>query len=304
MRILLTNDDGIRAPGIVSLFHALADPSGELGGPIFGDETEIMVVAPETVQSATSHGVTFHEPLMARRVRVSEHMEGIAVDGRPADCVKLALSALWPERFGEGSRPDIVLSGINSGANCGVNVIYSGTVAAAIEAAFLGVPSIALSLHMGRGVALFDLAARHARRAVERLLEGGPLEAHECLNVNIPLTERAPGEEEDARGLAVSAGLAAQGPQPYEKMTTRDPEAMPPIRVCRMNTHGLIDAYERRTSPTGETYFWAAGGGLNFHATEPQSDVDLLFAGCITVTPLTYDMTRGAGLRRWADRLV
>ncbi|CAG0961772.1 partial 5'-nucleotidase SurE, partial [Anaerolineae bacterium] len=139
MRILLTNDDGIRAPGIAAMYSALIDP---VFGPPLG---EVFCVAPLEVQSATSHGVTFNSPLMTRTESIdigTPVVKGIAVDGRPADCVKLALSCLWPERFGEGSRPDLVISGMNAGANCGINVIYSGTVAAAIEAAFLGVPSI------------------------------------------------------------------------------------------------------------------------------------------------------------------
>jgi len=95
MRILLTNDDGIHAPGIEALYDAIQG----LG--------EILVVAPLTVQSATGHGITFHSPLMTEEVVVNDRMKGIAVDGRPADCVKLALRAIWQERFGDGSRPDI-----------------------------------------------------------------------------------------------------------------------------------------------------------------------------------------------------
>ncbi|MBZ0171614.1 MAG: 5'/3'-nucleotidase SurE, partial [Phycisphaerales bacterium] len=139
MRILLTNDDGIRAPGLIALHDALRET-------LTDTITDLVVVAPLTVQSATSHGVTFHEPLMTRTVRASATVTGTAVDGRPADCTKLALTNLWPERFGEGSRPDLVVSGMNMGSNAGINVIYSGTVAAAIEAAFMGVPSIAVSM--------------------------------------------------------------------------------------------------------------------------------------------------------------
>lgn len=274
MRILLTNDDGLRAPGIIALHEALTDAHGHFGGPLPAtrDDTTraprdvVFTVAPLTVQSATSHGVTFHQPLMVREMSVTEKMQGIAVDGRPADCVKLALSSLWPERFGEG-RPDLVISGMNAGANCGINVIYSGTVAAAIEGAFLGVPSIAVSLLLGSGKPMFDVAARHARQAIERLLRAGLPRPHECLSINIPATER-------------------NGP-------------MPEIRVCPMNTHGLVDRFEKRTSPSGETYYWSAGHGLDFHATEHQSDVDLLMKGFITVTPLTYDLTRRERLEHW-----
>ena len=132
MRILLTNDDGIEAPGIRALYDAIQG----LG--------EIMVIAPSTAQSATGHGITFDQPLMTQEVVVDDHMPGIAVDGRPADCVKLALRAIWQERYGPGARPDLTISGLNAGANVGINIIYSGTVAAAVESAFLGVPAIAV----------------------------------------------------------------------------------------------------------------------------------------------------------------
>ena len=115
MRILLTNDDGLDAPGIEALHDALIAP------PALG---EVLAIAPRTVQSATSHGITFHAPLMCEEVVVNDRMTGIAVDGRPADCVKVALRAIWQERFGPGSLPDLTISGMNSGANVGINVIY------------------------------------------------------------------------------------------------------------------------------------------------------------------------------------
>src|SRR4030095_6054463 len=130
MLILLTNDDGIQAPGIVAMYRELV----KLG--------EVHVIAPETVQSATGHGITISAPLLTNRVTVENAFTGIAVDGRPADCVKLAVSQFLPRQ------PDLVVSGMNSGANVGINVIYSGTIAAAVEAAFLGLPSIAVSLHL------------------------------------------------------------------------------------------------------------------------------------------------------------
>ena len=297
MRILLTNDDGIRAPGILALHRALVGDHPDFDTPL----GEVFVVAPETVQSATSHGVTFHEPLMARPTTVGGTIDGIAVDGRPADCMKLALSALWPEKFGIGSRPDIVISGMNAGANVGVNIIYSGTVAAAIEAAFLGVPAIAVSMHLGRGRPLFDVAAGHARRAIEAILQGGTLEPHECLNLNIPRTEEladvADGAiEHGGRASSVRARLEIDEPG-------HDPRAMPPVRVCPMNTHGLVDRYERRESPSGTPYYWASGGGMDFHATDTGSDVSLLFSRHITITPLRYDMAKPEGLELWRGRL-
>lgn len=263
MRILLTNDDGIAAPGIVALHDAIRD----LG--------EVVVVAPKTVQSATSHGITYHQPLMVSQVRVTPTMSGAAVDGRPADCVKLALTNLWPERFGPGERPDLVISGMNAGANCGINVIYSGTVAAAIEAAFLGVPSIAVSLLLAGGDPDFEAGALHARRTIDAILSAGPLEAHECLSVNIPRTERGDPHAREERE----------------------------IRVCPMNVHGLVDSYERRQSPGGEPYYWASGHGLDFRNTDPGTDVHELKNGRITLTPLKFDLTSQPGLARWSQRL-
>ncbi|MEL7473976.1 MAG: 5'/3'-nucleotidase SurE, partial [Planctomycetota bacterium] len=159
----------------------------------------------------------------------------------------------------------------------GVDIIYSGTVGAAIEAAFLGVPSIAVSLLLRKGRPRFDIAADHARRAIERLLADGLPPAHTCLNINIPATE-APSDTD-----------------------TLD---MPEIVVCPMNTHGLVDAYEKRTSPAGATYYWPAGNGLDFHALDEGTDVEQLFAGKITVTPLSYDVTRDDQLDWLQSRLL
>lgn len=276
MQVLLTNDDGLTAPGIQAMHDALT-AQGALAGfgtPLGGTGTRVTTIAPLTVQSATGHGVTFHQPLMVSRVQVNDRMQGVAVDGRPADCVKLAMAAIWQERFGVGSRPDLLISGLNAGANVGINVIYSGTVAAALEGAFLGIPSIAVSLHLGEGgagKARFDVAAGHARRAIERILEAGLPSAHACLSINVPVTESR--------------------------------TAMPRIAVCPMNTHGLMDAYERRVSPSNDVYYWASGHGLDFHGTDEGSDVQHLLAGRITVTPLWYDLTNPGTLGMWKERL-
>ena len=271
MHILLTNDDGLHAPGIEALHtHLVGSPDhpNPLG--------EVFTVAPLTVQSATSHGITFHSPLMTKETTINDH-PAFAVDGRPADCTKLALTNLWPEKFGQGARPDLVISGMNAGANCGINVLYSGTVAAAIEAAFLGVPAIAVSLHLDRELQSdcpdpdFDFAARVARRVLDQLLAGGLPNPHEILSINIPATGRL---KEDA-----------------------------PVKVCPMNTHAMIDRFDERTSPSGERYFWASGSGLDFHGADEGTDVPELLDGVITVTPLSYDLTDRARMGFWSDRV-
>lgn len=128
MRILICNDDGIFAPGIAALREALSDLA------------EIHVVAPETERSAVGHAITIYNPLKTKRIQKGGMFFGHAVDGTPADCVKLAISALLPEP------PDLVVSGINLGPNAGISVIYSGTVSAATEGTILGIPSMAISL--------------------------------------------------------------------------------------------------------------------------------------------------------------
>jgi 5'-nucleotidase len=260
MRILLTNDDGIHAPGIEALFDALQG----LG--------EIVPIAPATVQSASSHGITFHDPLMCDEVVINDRMTGIAVEGRPADCVKLALRAIWQERFGEASLPDLTISGMNSGANVGINTIYSGTVAAAVESAFLGVPAIAVSLHLGeRPRVRYQRAAWIARQVIDRIL-GFRLEPHSVININIPRTES-------------------------------DDAPLPPIRVVQMNTAPGTDLYERRVSPSGQLYYWVIGTGMEFAHTAPESDVESLLERCVTVTALTYDLTDRKRLPVWKQRL-
>ena len=261
MRIMLTNDDGIHAPGIVALHEAL---NAHESTPALG---EVIVVAPLTVQSATGHGITFRSPLLAHEVDVNSAMRGIAVDGRPADCVKLGLSSIWPERFGPGSRPDLVVSGMNMGANVGINVLYSGTVAAALEAAFLGVPSIAVSLHHSTTRPRYDIAAKFARQVIDRVLASGVLKSHGCVNINIPLTER-------------------EGP-------------LPAIRVCPMNTHGVVDAFDKRKNPMGETYYWSSGTPMEFHGTEPGTDVAAMGKREISITPLKYDLTDERLIEAW-----
>jgi 5'-nucleotidase len=258
-KILLTNDDGIEAPGMLALFDAL----NGLG--------EILPVAPQSVQSATSHGVTFRSPLMCTDVTVADRMRGVAVDGRPADCVKLALRAMWQERFGADTQPDLTVSGMNHGANVGVHILYSGTVAAAVESALLGVPAIAVSLQYGDpSKARFGRAARIARTVIDMVLEH-PLEG--VVNINLPLIES-------------------------------DDTPMPEIRVVGMNPGACVDAFERRQSPDGRTYYWSDADGMTFHHTAAESDVEALMEGCVTVTPLNYVRTDENRLATWRQRFA
>src|SRR5580658_6182110 len=196
MLILLTNDDGISAPGLVALYRELTD----LG--------EVHVVAPASVQSATSHGITLSTPLLTSRVTVPDAFTGIAVDGRPADCVKLAVAHFLPRP------PGLVISGMNSGANVGINVIYSGTIAAALEAAFLGLPAIAVSLHLRKEFAPdYERSSKLARQTIDRILAIG-LREGQVVSVNIP-------------------GLSPQ-------------ESPAGVKIARQCTRPWVDTYERR----------------------------------------------------------
>lgn len=252
MLILLTNDDGIHAPGIVAMYRELV----KLG--------EVHVVAPETVQSATGHGITISTPMLTNRVKVQDDVfTGIAVDGRPADCVKLAVSKLLPRR------PDLVVSGLNSGANVGINVVYSGTVAAAIEAAFLGLPSIATSLLMRQEVPVdYALGAKLAREAIEQVLKLG-VRGGQVVSINVP---------------AVHGSQQARG-----------------VKFCRQCTRPYVDEYEERSSPRGQKYYWNSSV-FTLGQSEDDTDVAYLREGYITVTPLQFDLTDNAALSRWAGK--
>lgn len=239
MHILLTNDDGIFAPGLAALERQLRQ---------MGDVT---VAAPLTEQSGVGHAITYLTPLMAREVFDEERgHRGWAVEGSPADCVKLAVAELCPER------PTLVVSGINGGLNAGINVLYSGTVAAAIEGAFFGVTSIAVSLEF-HDDARFDLAAQHAVAIIEQILAQKDPEP-QLYNLNIPTA-------------------ALDGPTE--------------VRIVPAATAPWSEDFEKRLDPRGRPYYWATG-----LAPDPPSDEDTdlhaLRAGHITLTPLKFDMNR------------
>jgi len=251
MTILLTNDDGISAPGLVALYRELSSMG------------EVHVVAPESVQSAAGHGITLTTPLLTSRVKVQDAFTGVAVDGRPADCVKLAVAHLLPRP------PDLVVSGMNSGANVGINVVYSGTVAAAIEAAFLGLPAIAVSLYLGSdGPPDFTQAARYARWTIEQIVGAG-LRPGEVASVNLP---------------ALQSGQTPAG-----------------VKILRQCTRPWIDSYERRQDPRGRDYFWNSSV-FTLGPADDDTDVAALRQRYITITPLQFDLTNYQLLRQWTDR--
>jgi 5'-nucleotidase len=255
VRILLTNDDGIYAPGLRALLPELR----KLG--------EVTVVAPATEQSAVGHSVTLNTPLILQEV-LDEHREllGWAVEGRPADCVKIALRELLPRM------PDVLISGLNAGSNAGINVLYSGTVAAAIEGAFFRVTSIACSLEYTKARPLdFPGGAALARSVIEQILSRQPA-AGTLFNVNIPDLDRGP-----AKGIV----------------------------VCPQNLAPYLESYDRRTDPRGRVYFWS---NPEFSCPDPHPDTDVtaLADNYITVTPLQFNLTHPtllAEMSTWKWRL-
>ena len=236
MRILLSNDDGIEAVGLDALARALE--------PL----AEVWVVAPATEQSAKSHSFTMYEPL---RVNAAGPRR-FSVSGTPADAVYLALHGLLPER------PDLVVSGINRGSNLGTDVLYSGTVAAAREAAANDLPAMAVSLHVPDGATSlhWDTAMSFARRLVGSML-AHPLPIGQVLNVNVPNVDLAA-----VRGMRV-APLARRRYQPL---------------------------VQQQSDPRGKSYYWIGGPHDRFDG-EAEADGPLCLAGWVTLTPMTLDMT-------------
>jgi 5'-nucleotidase len=247
MLILLTNDDGIFAPGLAAMERVLR----RLG--------DVQVVAPSTEQSGVGHAITFLTPLTAKEVFDGDRSRGFAVDGSPADAVKLGIAEFCPRR------PDLVVSGINSGLNAGINVLYSGTVAAAIEGAFFGITSVAVSLEWDEH-ADYGRAAEIAGDVIRELLRRQPAKGS-LFNVNIP---------------------------------TRALSGSPTLRVVPMSIARYGEAFERRTDPRGRAYYWAT----NEPPPPPSphdSDITALAHGDVTLTPLDYDLTRRLGLDTLAE---
>jgi len=234
MRLLVTNDDGYMAPGLDVLARAVSG----LG--------EVHVIAPDREQSATSHSLTMHFPLRVRRT-VSNW---ITVDGTPTDCVVLAIGALLEER------PDFVLSGVNHGANLGDDVLYSGTVAAAMEATILGIPAVAIS-YAGKDRDALEEWLPSLTKLLEQIVGRGDFPAETLLNVNLP-------------------------PIPPSKVAG--------IKVTTLGRRAYMDSLTRAQDPSGREYFWIGGGESRWWGG-PDSDFRAIEAGFISVTPLHLDLT-------------
>jgi 5'-nucleotidase len=247
MKILISNDDGFQAPGIVALYEALKGLA------------EVEVVAPEHNNSAKSNALTLHSPLYVHRASNGFRY----VNGTPADCVHIALTGLL------GYRPDLVVSGINNGANMGDDTIYSGTVGAAMEGYLFGIPAIAFS-QTERGWAHLDVAAHKAAELVQRLMPSLPEAAQRgapwLLNVNIPCRPAA-----EIKGF----------------------------KVARLGRRHAAEQVITQVSPRGETMYWIGSAGpakddadgTDFHATAQ---------GYASITPLKVDLTDHDTLRYWA----
>jgi len=230
--LLVTNDDGVDAPGLTELVRSLES----LG--------QVFVVAPDRERSAVSHALTLHSPLRAKPLSDTCY----AIDGTPTDCVNLGIHGLLKQR------PDLVVSGINSGGNVGDDITYSGTVAAAMEATLMGVPALAFSLTEGPFKAKdFLWGAAIAAEIVTETLQRG-LPENTFLNINIP-----PGKPD-------CICITHQGKRRYE------------------------DLVVEKTDPRGRTYYWIGGGELSYEE-QPGTDVDAVHHGRISVTPLHLDLT-------------
>ena len=247
MKILISNDDGYLATGIIALTEALEQVA------------DVVVVAPDRNRSAASSSLTLNTPLRVSKVASNRYK----VDGTPSDCVHLALTGFLDEE------PDLVVSGINHGANLGDDVIYSGTVAAALEGRFLGLPTIAVSL-VGHELTYFDTAARVASDLVQKL-DRSTLAADTVLNVNVP-------------------------DLPFDRLTG--------IHATRLGFRHKSEQIIRDTDPYGRPIYWVgpagkgqdAGEGTDFHAVEN---------GGVAITPLNVDLTRHdavQGLAEWLER--
>jgi len=245
VKILVSNDDGYMARGINALAEALSDIA------------EVILMAPDRNHSGASNSLTLHSPLRVRKVEKNRYF----VNGTPSDCVHLALSGYLADD------PDIVVSGVNHGANLGDDVIYSGTVAAAMEGRFLGLPAIAVSL-VGQHGTHFDTAARVACDLVKRL-QNNPLPGDIILNVNVP-------------------------DLPFDELVG--------VEVTRLGFRHRSEPLVNEKDPRGRTIYWIGPAGPGQDAG-PGTDFEAVERGAVAVTPLKVDLTRHESLPQLKDWL-
>ncbi|MGE0200325.1 MAG: 5'/3'-nucleotidase SurE [Candidatus Melainabacteria bacterium] len=240
MRILVSNDDGIHARGIQTLARTLSR------------EHEVYMVAPEMERSATAHALTLHKPIRVKELDMDFSVkQAFAITGTPSDCVKIGLNALLDVDI------DLVVSGINHGPNLGADVLYSGTVSAALEGAINGLPSIAVSLMNGyEKLAEFSHGAEFILKFIDKAMAVG-IPAKTILNVNIP-----------AVPLHDMAG----------------------VRLTQLGRSLYTDTYERRTDPRGGVYYWLAGEIIDVDQAE-DTDLQVIRNNQISITPVHFDLT-------------
>jgi len=246
MNILVTNDDGIDSPGILALAQAMK----EIGN--------VTVIAPDRQQSAVGHALTVSAPLRAVPFQRNGDMFGFAVNGTPADCVKLGVSTLL------AMKPDLVVSGINHGANTAVNVMYSGTVSAATEAMMIGIPALAVSLTSFSPDAEMSVAADYAKRVAGSMLEWG-LQKDTILNMNVPAISR-----EEVKGM----------------------------RITRLSNSYWDDSYDSRKDPMGREYHWIVGTYRVPEEADIETDDGAVRNGWVSLTPVHYDLTHRKEVER------
>lgn len=239
--ILVTNDDGYDSKGMAAAVEVAR---------AFG---RVVAVAPETTQSGMSQAITMYNPLYLRRIREEEGLEIYSFSGTPVDCVKMAFDYLLRDE-----RVDLVISGINHGSNSAVNVLYSGTMGAAIEGSFYGCPAVGLSLDDHRADADFAAAVEYGKRIVGDIFAAEPLELPLCLNVNVPV-----GSPEEIRG----------------------------IRLCRQNRGFWREEFYRHEDPRGREYFWLTGEFVNGEPEATDTDEWALANKYVAVVPVQVDLT-------------
>jgi len=251
MRVLLTNDDGILAPGIQKLAGKIAEVA------------EVVMVAPQEEKSATGHGITIWDPIRLKEMTFPKVAKAYSISGTPADCVKLAIQELFKEKF------DLVISGINNGPNLGTDVLYSGTVSAAIEGAILGIPSIAVSV-ASDDILEYDTAAEIALLISERIVKNlGSLPIDTLLNINIPAVEK---------------------------------KAIKGFKITRLGVREYENVFDRRLDPRGNVYYWLKGSVKPHRHGDSQIDIVAIEQNYVSITPLHFDLTDHRVVKQIWDR--